>query len=485
MQSCSNIAASGHFVLGTLHSYLPQLAYRLRPVRLRKHDSSKYPNRTFVSPSPPADRGVIVQRINYALLAFVTFAAMLALSGCSDSKQISEVKALPFELINSIDLPQDLTVDQALDNRKVCDDIKWTTDKDNQGETIVTYRCDYKGVDDSLFVKNGGLDVKSAGDVYQWTYGRDDKPALTGVAAIINQKDGKSVDIAPGQSANYTIWLAFHNTAKNFDEAYSQLSGKAVPQPPEATKSASLIPDTTYGNKMAQFFPGQPAKDAVIHAYLQKGLPESLMSPYGIDSLGYLQLVDTPEARAAAYPVDPSDVQFALTMKPPTATGVGIGAPHGLLDNKLICLSSVCYNLSGRLVGKAPPEVVAKEVGGATIDGYGDIQPVAQTQPAAQTQQPVQAPSQPAMQQAVQQDANAQPATLGQLVAQATQPNAPASASTADPLPVGAEDWPTSTPCIKKLEDAYRKDRQAHGLDDTISMDQDNDFASTCKTVGQ
>jgi hypothetical protein len=154
---------------------------------------------------------------------------MLALSGCSDSKQISEVKALPFELINSIDLPQDLTVDQALDNRKVCDDIKWTTDKDNQGETIVTYRCDYKGVDDSLFVKNGGLDVKSAGDVYQWTYGRDDKPALTGVAAIINQKDGKSVDIAPGQSANYTIWLAFHNTAKDFDEAYLQLSGKAVP----------------------------------------------------------------------------------------------------------------------------------------------------------------------------------------------------------------------------------------------------------------
>jgi hypothetical protein len=420
-----------------------------------------------------------VKRINYAQLALVTFAAMFALSGCSDGKQVSEVKALPFELINSIDLPQDLTVGQALDNRKACDDIKWTTDKDDQGEIIVTYRCDYKGVDDSLFVKNGGLDVKSAGDVYQWTFGRDDKPALTAVAAIINQKDGKSVDIAPGQSANYDIWLAFHNTAKNFDEAYSQLTGKAVPPPPEATKSVSLIPDTTYGNKLAQFFPGQPLPDAVTHAYLQKGLPESSMSPYGIDSLGYLQLVDTPEARAAAYPVDPSDVQFALTMKPPTATGVGIGAPHGLQNNKLICLSSVCYNLSGRLVGKAPPEVVAKEVGGATIDGYGDIQPV------AQTQQPVQAPSQPAMQQPVQQDANAQPATLGQLVAQATQPNAAVSASTADPLPVGAEDWPASTPCIKKLEDAYRKDRQAHGLNDTISMDQDNDFASTCKTVGQ
>ena len=87
-------------------------------------------------------------------------------------------------------------------------------------------------------------------------------------------------------------------------------------------------------------------------------------------------------------------------------------------------------------------------------------------------------------QQATQQDANAQSASLGQALAQAqgTQSSAPASASTADPLPVGAE---TPNPCIKKLEDAYRKDRQAHGLDDTVGMDQDNDFANTCKAVGQ
>jgi hypothetical protein len=419
-------------------------------------------------------RGLNMKHTKHAICAFVTCASMVALAGCGDNKQVTEVKALPFELVNSIDLPKDLTVDQALDNRKVCDNIKWTTDKDDQGETIVTYRCDYKGADDSLFVKNGGLDVKSAGDVYQWTYGRDDKPALTAVAAIINQKDGKSVDIAPGQSANYTIWLALHDTAKSFDEAYSQLTGKAVPPPPEATKSVSLIPDTTYGNKLAQFFPGQPLLDAVTHAYLQKGLPESSMSPYGIDSLGYLQLVDTLEARAAAYPVDPSDVQFALTMKPPAATGVGIGAPHGLQDNKLICLSDVCYNLSGRLVGKAPPEVVAKEVGGATIDGFGDIQPV------AQTQQAVEAPSQQAMQQAVQQDTTAPASVTAPAVA-------PASASTADSdLPTGAgNDWPTDTPCITKLRNAYVKDADAKGLDDSVSMDQANEWASTCKALGQ
>jgi uncharacterized membrane protein YccF (DUF307 family) len=47
-----------------------------------------------------------VKRINYALLAFVTFAAILTLTGCGDDKQISEVKALPFANTN-------MTVDNA------------------------------------------------------------------------------------------------------------------------------------------------------------------------------------------------------------------------------------------------------------------------------------------------------------------------------------------------------------------------------------
>lgn len=405
---------------------------------------------------------------------------MVALTGCGDSKQITEVKALPFGDAN-------MTVDQALDNREVCDP-KWTTSQDDHNRTVVEYDCNYKGIDDSLFVKNGSMDVVSAGDDWQWTYGPDGTPSLTGVGLVIHHKDGTATTTNYGAlMVEGLSKLVVDNKVTNFDQAYSWLTNTGIPGPPEATKSVSPIPDMTYGNKLAPFFPDQPAKDAVTHAYLQKGLSASSMSPYGIDSLGYLQLVDTPEARAAAYPVDPSDVQFALTMKPPTATGVGIGAPHGLSDNKLICLSVVCYNLSGRLVGKAPPEVVAKEVGGATIDGYGDIQPVAQTQPAAQTQQPEQAPSQATMQQAVLQDANAQPTTLGQLVAQATRPNTPASASTADSdLPTGAgNDWPTDTPCITKLRNAYVKDADAKGLDDSVSMDQANEWASTCKALGQ
>jgi hypothetical protein len=393
-----------------------------------------------------------VKRVNYAPLALITFAAILTLAGCGDSKQVSEVKGLPFNLVNSIDLPQNLTVDQALDNRKVCNDIKWTTDKDDQGETIVTYRCDYKGIDGSLFVKNGGLDVKSAGDVYQWTYGRDDKPALTAVAAIINQTGGKSIDIAPGQSANYTIWLAFHNTAKNFDEAYSQLTGKGVPPPPEATKSASSIPDTTYGNKLAQFFPDQPPRDAAIHAYLQKGISQSVQMQR-IDSLGYLELEDSSEARAAAYPVDPADVQIALKVDPYTIHNAGIGPPDELQDNKLVCLNEVCYNKNGHLVGKAPPEVVAKETVGATVDQFGRVLPN------AQVQQSVQAPNQRAMQRPIQQDAG---------------------------LPTGSDnDWPAMTPCIKKLDDAYVKAAQAQNTDETVSIDQMKEWASTCKTLSQ
>ncbi len=411
--------------------------------------------------------GLNVKRTKHAICVFLTCAVFVALTGCGDNNQVSEVMVLPFGDAN-------MTVDQALDNRVICDP-KWTTSQDDHSRTVVEYDCNYKGVDDSLFVKNGGMDVVSAGDDWQWTYGPDGTPSLTGVGLVIHHKDGTATTTNYGSlMVEGLSKLVVDNKVKNFDQAYSWLTNTRIPGPPEATKSASPIPDTTYGNKLTPFFPGQPPLDAVTHAYLQKGLPASSISPYGIDSLGYLQLVDSTEGRKAAYPVDPSDVQFALTMKPPTATGVGIGAPHGLSDNKLICLSSVCYNLSGRLVGTAPPAVVAKEVGGATIDGYGDIQPV------PQSQQAVQAPSQQAMQQAVQRDTTS-PASLS---AQAV---APASASTADPdLPTGAgNDWPTDTPCITKLRNAYVKDADANGRDDSVSMDQANEWASTCKALGQ
>jgi hypothetical protein len=84
------------------------------------------------------------------------------------------------------------------------------------------------------------------------------------------------------------------------------------------------------------------------------------------------------------------------------------------------------------------------------------------------------------MQQAGQQDTNAPAMASAPAVA-------PASASTADPdLPNGAgNDWPTDTPCITKLRNAFVKDADAKGVDHSASLDQTKEWASTCETLGQ
>lgn len=254
----------------------------------------------------------------------------------------------------------------------------------------------------------------------------------------------------PAQDIDFVLLLAAQRQTKIYIKV-----PEPVPPPPEATKSASPIPDTTYGNKLAQFFPGQQPRDAAMHAYVQKGIAQSVHMQR-IDSLSYLELEDSSEARAAVYPVDPADVQIALKVDPYTIHNEGIGPPSELQDNKLVCLNEACYNKNGHLVGKAPPEVVAKETGGATVDQFGRVLPNAQVQ---QSVQAVQAPSQQAMQQAVQQDTG---------------------------LPTGSDDdWPSMTPCIKKLDDAYVKAAQAQNKDETVSIDQMKEWASTCKALGE
>jgi hypothetical protein len=42
------------------------------------------------------------------------------------------------------------------------------------------------------------------------------------------------------------------------------------------------------------------------------------------------------------------------------------------------------------------------------------------------------------------------------------------------------------TPCIQKLDDAFVKDAQTQGVDDSVSVDQMKEWASTCKkALGQ
>ena len=462
MQSRSNIAASRHFVLGNLHSYPVQLAYGLRPVRLRKHEPSTYPNRTFVSPSPPADRGLIVKHTKHAICAFVTCAAMVALAGCGDSKQVTEVKALPFADTN-------MTVDNALDTRKICDSVKWSVFQDDRKQTTVQYDCNYKGVDDSAFLQGESPKAVTAGDVWQWTYDASGTPTMTGVSMVVRHNDGSTNEVISGAGAGFVLSkMIVDNTLEDYDHVFSIITARPIPL--KSQEPSSPIPDSTYGNKLAQFYQGLSSGDAAVFAYRQKKVN---VQPVGTDALGYLDLNNEVANPADLYPVDPADVQLQFPLPQGDSEHPSERlqyTPRDLAENKLYCMGDYCFD-HNNLVGRAPQEVLAKESGFVT-DGMGKVTPVAQTQ------------------QATQQDANAQPASLGQALAQAqgmtAQPTAPASASTTDSdLPTGSQDWPTSTPCIKKLEDAYRKDRQAHGLDDTISMDQDNDFASTCKTVGQ
>jgi hypothetical protein len=310
-----------------------------------------------------------VKRINYALLVFVTCAAMLALTGCGGGKQVSEVKGLPFDYSNITNGP-DMTVDQALDNRKICDSVKWSTSQDDHNRTVVEYDCNYKGIDDSMFVKNG-MDVVSAGDVWQWTYGADGKPSLTGVGLVIHRKDGTATTTNYGAIAVSVLSSTIiDNKFTNFDQTYSYLMNKRIPGPPEATKPIRVIPDTTYGNKLAQFFPDQPAVHAAIRAYLQKGLSASAKQ-FGLDSSGYLAQEDTPETRALAYPVDPSDVQIGFKVDPSIVPEILSHSLNNVAANKIFCFNDYCYDTGAHLVGKASPEVIAKE--DSRVNSYSQI----------------------------------------------------------------------------------------------------------------
>jgi len=405
------------------------------------------------------ERGLIVKRTKHAICAFVTCAALVALTGCGDSKQVAEVKALPFDNAN-------LTVDQALDTRKICDSVKWSVLQDDRNQTYVQYECNYKGVADSAFLQGESPKAISAGDIWQWTYGPDGTPSLTGVSLVVRHDDGSVHEVLSGGLAGSSLSkLIVDNTVEDYDHIFASVAGRRIPL--KYQEPSSPIPDSTYGNKLAQFYKGLSSGDAAAFAYRWKKVN---VQPAGNDSLGYLELNNEIANPADLYPVDPADVQLQFPLFQGNAEHPSEHLsyqPRDLVQNKLYCMGDYCFDFADDLVGRAPSEVLAKESGYVT-DGYGKVMPVAQPQ------------------QATQQEANAQQtAVTGQAVAQAAQPNAPASSATADPLPVGSEDWPTSTPCIKKLEDAYRKDRQAHGLDDTISMDQDNDFDNTCKTVGK
>ena len=415
--------------------------------------------------SSTLNRGLIVKRTKHAICAFLTCAVLVALTGCGDSKQVTEVKAMAFADTN-------MTVDNALDTRKICDSVKWSVSQDDRNQTVVEYDCNYKGVNDSAFLQGESPKAVSAGDVWQWTYDASGTPTMTGVAMVVRHDDGSTNVVSSGGGAG--MWLSkliVDNTVEDYDHIFSIYAGRRIPL--KYQEPSSPIPDSTYGNKLAQFYKGLSSGDAAAFAYRHKKIH---LTPVGTDSLGYLQLDGEAAKPSDLYPVDPADVQLQFPLFQGNAEHPSEHLsyqPRDLVQNKLYCMGDYCFDFADDLVGRTPSEVLAKESGYVT-DGYGKVTPVAQTQ------------------QAAQQDANAQSASLGQALAQAqglaVQSSAPASASTAgDDLPTGSSDEavPAMTPCIQKLDDAFVKDAQAHGTSEGVSDDMVREWDNTCKTLGQ
>lgn len=361
------------------------------------------------------------------VLACLTCAAMLALAGCGESKQVAEVKALAFSYPDSGADDPNLTVDQALDTRKLCDSVKWSTKTTDRNQVFVEYDCNYKGIADSGFIQRDKSDVASAGDIYQWTYGPDGQPALSAVAFVIRYTNGTSKNFKLDPTS--IMRVAADNKATNFDQAFSVLMDLPVP-----IKPASPFTDSTYGNTLTALYPGQSAMKAAALAFLWRGASKSFYI-YGIDSLGYPAVEDTAEAKRVVFPVNPADVQYATKVDPASIPGFGANPPPQLMPNKLFCLNAFCYDNAGKLVGRAPASVLAKE----TAQG-GSGQQGAEGTPAA-----------------------------------------------ADAVAPGADDdsWPADTPCTTKLRTAYIKDADARGIDDTVSLGQAKEWASDCKAQGQ
>jgi hypothetical protein len=366
-----------------------------------------------------------VKRINYALLAFATFVAIFTLAGCGDNKQVAEVKALAFSYPNRFAQDPNLTVDQALDTRNVCDSVKWVVKQTDRNQTFVEYTCDYKGVADSGFIERDKSDVASAGDVYQWTYGTDGEPELSYVGVVLHYKNGTSKDFK--YDATSIMRVAADNKAANFDDAWSVLRGQPIP-----IKPALPFTDTTYGNTLTALYPGQSAMKAAAYAYMWKGAPTSFYI-FGIDALGYPAVEDSAEAKALVFPVNPADVQIATKVDPSSISTFGANPPSQLQSNKLFCLNEMCYDNTGKLVGRATASVLAQESA-----SNGSAQTAA--------------------------------------VAPATDPTTPTGSS---------DDWPAMTPCIQKLDNAFVKDAQAKGIDSSVNIEQMQEWAATCKALGQ
>lgn len=157
-------------------------------------------------------------------IAFAMLVATLTLMGCTN-KRIAEVKALPFSYPSDLFQDPNMTVDQALDYRHVCDSVKWTIDQTEQHQNFVQYECIYKGftpAKESIaqVAKIPGAGYRNQiGDIYQWVYGADGQPTLTYVAIRSYYSNGTTKDRSYSGYDNTVssfMQLAVQNRAQNY-----------------------------------------------------------------------------------------------------------------------------------------------------------------------------------------------------------------------------------------------------------------------------
>jgi hypothetical protein len=202
-----------------------------------------------------------------ALCALIVVAAVVGLAGCTD-KHVTEVKALPFSYPSENVPDPNMTVDQALDYRKICDSIKWKVDETEQHQTFVQYTCTYKGVEDSAFIAASRAlhptygYTKGVSDIYQWVYGADGKPQFQYVALQYHYSDGTvknvtSPEIGGGLSINEDVWAtalmqqAVKNADMDYDHFRSALYGIRIPPKPKTVMQAPTATQVTETRKEA------------------------------------------------------------------------------------------------------------------------------------------------------------------------------------------------------------------------------------------
>lgn len=431
------------------------------------------------------------------LLSIVAVAAVITLTGCAPDKHITEVKALPFSYpINEFQNPilrvpdPNLTVDQALDYRKVCDSVKWKVDQTEQHQNFVEYRCDYKGVKDSAFAERDKADIVSEGDVYQWTFGSDGHPALNYAGFVIRFKGGSIKDFK--MDTVRVMEMASNNKVTNADEAFSYLTNSRIP-----VKPASPFTDTTYGNTLTAYYPGHTALDAAKLAYQWNRVPVSVSD---VDELGYPVVIIGEDNFKQLFPVNPADVQLAKNIDPFSNNQFDILKEIQLSPNKLFCLGFICYNSNAQPVGRAPAPVQALEIASSGWVQVSATNPASQPGKeaagvpdtvAAAMANTATSPPAPQVAQAAQPTpaAPVTPQVVNSAVAAltgASQPQGqPVANTTVHSGDVGPDGWPKMTPCIQKLQDKFTADQQKQNADTSSSLEQMQEWADVCKSLGQ